>query len=279
MRVNDGQAGRLAASPQPAHFIWMIQDFEVLQQVAASDRCTLSQASDRRSGRLVALKQWSMDGTGLPSWQREVQALDAVHGNHVVELLESGYDAQGVYLALEWLDGGTLEACVAREPLSTDGFVLFAAQALDALRCVHDAGWLHRDVTPVNFMQGTGGLWKLVDFGEACPLGDGSQQPLVGSIHTMAPEQFEGGVLDARTDLYSLGCTFFIALTGRFAHEGDTTAQIITSHLHPDPSGLAQARPDLPGGLILAVEKLMSRQPQDRPQTCEAAASLFAGST
>jgi len=276
--VNDGQVGRLAASTHPAQFIWMIQDFEVLQQVATSARGTLCQARDRRSGRLVALKQWSMDGTGLASLQREVQALDAVQGNHVVELLESGYDSEGVYLALEWLAGGTLEACVACEPISTEGFVLFAAQALDALRSVHHAGWLHRDVTPANFMQSTGSLWKLVDFGEARPLDDGSLQPLVGSIHTMAPEQFEGGVLDERTDLYSLGCTFYKALTGRFAHEGDTTAQIITSHLHPGLSGLAQARPDLPDHVIVAVEKLIARGPQDRPQSCEEATRLLAWS-
>ncbi len=248
----------------------MIDDFEVLQKIAESDRGGIYQARDRREGRIVALKRFE-DPARLPTWEREARALGAIRGENVVKLMESGKLAQGAYLALEWLEGESLDARASREPLSVTEFARLTSQTLAALHFVHQAGYLHRDVKPANLQQGGDGIWTLIDFGEARPFGDGSRQPLVGSVHCMAPEQFEAGHLDERTDLYALGCTLFFALTGRFAHAGDTTPEVITSHLYPEEPGLAQARPDLPASLVAWVEKLMARLPEDRPQNVQEA--------
>jgi serine/threonine protein kinase len=254
----------------------MIDDFEVLQKIAESDRGAIYQARDRRDGRIIALKKFAAPAR-LPAWEREAHALSTIRGDNVVKLMESGKLPHGAYLALEWLEGESLDARASREPLSVAEFARLTSQALDALQCVHRAGFLHRDVKPANLQQGCDGTWTVIDFGEARPLADCSHQPLVGSIHCMAPEQFESGNLDERTDLYALGCTLFFALTGRFAHGGETTPEVITSHLYPEASGLAQARPDLPASLVRWVEKLMTRQPDQRPRTCqEALGSLSA---
>jgi serine/threonine protein kinase len=243
----------------------VIDDYEVLEQIAEGSRSMVHRARDKRSGQIVALKRLK-DESGYHEWEREVTALELIHGINVIQLRESGRLTRGGYLALEWLGGQTLEARATDQPLSLHEFAMIASSALHALYSVHQAGFLHRDVKPSNFMLADNGVWKLIDFGEARRIEDASQQPLVGSIHAMAPEQFENGVLDERTDYYSLGCTLHFALTGRFAHAGETTPEVITSHLHPDPPGLAQAKPDLPQAVIVWVERLMSRHPQDRPQ-------------
>ncbi len=243
----------------------MIDDYVVLEQVAEVSRSTVHRARDQRSGQVVALKRLK-DESGYQEWEREVTALEQIHGINVIQLRESGRLTRGGYLVLEWLGGPTLEARATDQPLSLHEFAMVAASALHAIYSVHQAGFLHRDVKPSNLMQADDGVWKLIDFGEARRIEDASKQPLVGSIHAMAPEQFENGALDERTDYYALGCTLFFSLTGRYTHAGETTPEVITSHLHPDPPELAKARPDLPKAVATWMEGLMSRHPQDRPQ-------------
>lgn len=264
--MNDERTDRLAGSFEPRQHRPVIDDYEVLEKVAEGSRSTVHRARDRRSGQTVALKRLG-DKSGYQEWEREVTALDLISGLGVIQLLESGRLTCGGYLVLEWLSGPTLEARATERPLSLHEFSIVASSALHSLNSVHQAGFLHCDVKPSNFMRADDGIWKLIDFGEARRIEDASRQPLVGSIHVMAPEQFENGRLDERTDYYSLGCSLHFALTGRFAHAGETTPEVITSHLHPDPIGLAQARPDLPQAGVLWVEKLMSRHPQDRPHS------------
>ena len=241
-------------------------DYEVLEQISKGTRSTICRARDSRSGQIVALKRLG-DDAGFQEWEREVSALEKIRSPNVVHLHESGRLMRGGYLALEWLEGQTLDAKATQRPLSPDEFAMVASCALRALYATHQAGFLHRDVSPANLMQASDGTWKLIDFGQARLLSDATQQPLVGSVHCMAPEQFEKGTLDERTDFYALGCTLHFALTGRFAHAGETTAEVITSHLYPELSRLAQMRPDLPPAAIDWVEWLMSRQPADRPQS------------
>ena len=241
-------------------------DYEVLEQLAEGTRSTIYRARDRRCGRVVALKRL-VDDSGFQEWEREVTALEKISAPNVVQLLESGRLNRGGYLALEWIEGQTLDNKATQLPLTLDEFAMVASCSLHALHAVHWAQLLHRDVTPANLMQASDGTWKLIDFGQARLLGDASQQPLVGSVHCMAPEQFENGTLDERTDIYALGCTLHFALTGSFAHKGETPAEVIASHLYPEPSRLAQIRPDLPAAAIAWVGWLMSRQPSDRPQS------------
>lgn len=254
----------------------VIEDYEVLEKVAESSRSTLYRVRDRGNGRMVALKR-PLQGVSLLDWQRECNVLSAIKGGrYIVKMLEAGESETGSYLALEWLEGETLDTLADRHPLTAGQVGDLVAQALTALSAVHRAGYLHRDIKPANLMQAGDGRWRLIDFGEARPLSTASEQPLVGSIHCMAPEQFEGKPLDPRTDLYALACSAFYALTGRFAHLGETTAEVSASHLYPEPLDICHLRPDVPPPLVQCITQMLARKPEDRPRDAHAALEWLA---
>ncbi len=252
----------------------MIQDFELLELIATNSRSTLHSARDRRSGDIVAIKLLP-ETCVETAWKREVAALTHTQHDHVIQLRESGLWAGGAYLALEWMPGAVLRSVLSRQPLPISDFFQFVKHSLSALSAVHQAGYLHRDVKPENFMQSELGAWKLIDFGEARPLLEASEQAMMGSIYFMAPEQFGQAPLTPRTDLYSLGCTLCWAMTGRYLHDGDTTVQVIASHLHPSSVLLQNLAPTLPAQLVEWLQALVSRQPSDRPISAALALEQF----
>ncbi len=144
---------------------------------------------------------------------------------------------------------------------------------------------LHRDLKPSNIML----VWlptcemqfKLLDFGIAkyCPAPTTQttdvEGSVMGTVYFMAPEQFERGTLDQRTDLYSLGCSYYHALTGNYPFTADSAAGVMAAHLTHAPGPLAEWRPDLPAAVVDWVLRLMSRLPEDRPDSAAQALALF----
>ena len=237
--------------------------YELLEKIAEGGRAVVWRARDRSSGQVVALKRLSA-AVSVVEMQCEIEALNAVQHSNIVALHDAGTDEQGGFLAMEFLEGKTLES---RAPISLPEFETLARQSLAALEAVHDAGWLHRDVKPENLMQTGSGDWKLIDFGLACRRDEKIENAMTGSVHFMAPEQFESTVLDVRTDVYALGGTFYFALTGRVPFEGETTPQVITAHLYQKPQPLGELRPDVPGTVTEVIHQMLAREPAARPAT------------
>lgn len=252
----------------------VIQDFEWLERIATNPRSTIHRARDGRSGEIVAIKLLP-ETCVETAWKREVEACSHIRHDHVIQLRESGLWAGGAYLALEWMPGADLRSVAGPEPLPTNDFIQLVKHSLSALSAVHQAGYLHRDMKPENFMRSEIGTWKLIDFGEARPLQEANQQAMMGSIYFMAPEQFGQAPLTPRSDLYSLGCTLHWAVTGRYLHDGDTTAQVITSHLYPSPILMQNLDPRLPTRFTHWLQALVSRQPSDRPISAAVALEQF----
>jgi serine/threonine-protein kinase len=239
----------------------MSDRYELQEKIAEGGRAVIWSAHDRETGRQVAFKRLS---SSIPpaEGQREVEILRAVRHPNIVSLLDAGTDGQGDFWVMELLQGGTLESMA---PLALEGFESLARQSLAALAAVHRAGWLHRDVKPGNLMQTGTGDWKLIDFGLACRRDAEIENQMTGSVHYMAPEQFQNAVLDERADVYALGGTFYYALTGRPPFEGETTPQVITAHLYQRPQPLGELRPDVPVKLAKVIEQMMARHPDERP--------------
>ncbi len=252
----------------------VIKDFELIELIAKSSRSTIHRARDCRSGEIFAIKLLP-ESCIETAWKREATALTQIQHEHIIQMHESGLCEGGAYLALEWLSAADLSSVVSEQPMPMSEFSRLVKQSLCALSAVHQAGYLHRDIKPENLMQSKSGDWKLIDFGEARPLLEATQQAMIGSIYFMAPEQFGQAPLTPRTDLYSLGCTFYRAVTGRYLHDGDTTAQVIASHLHPSPITLQNQPPRLPMQLAQWLQTLVSRQPSGRPISAQWALEQF----
>ena len=168
---------------------------------------------------------------------------------------------------MEWLEGQNSEAVGKLSPAEFDAFV---SQSLSAVEALHQAGWLHLDLKPENFIRRVSGF-TLIDFGSAKPIA-GAKADLKGSVHYMAPECFEGGQLDVRADLYALGCSFHFALSGKTAFEGELTPQVITAHLQHRFEPLSDSVPLL---LRQWIEHLMRRIPSERPRSAAVALATY----
>lgn len=251
-------------------------------------------AYDTRLRRHVALKR--LTGTSAGSGSQREQAwregvhLAAVQHPNIVTVHDFGTDAHGPFIIMELVGGETLDAVVARGAFPFADFLLLARQTLEGLAAAHQAGLFHRDLKPGNIMlkySATNSLQvKIVDFGIALSTHEiqarggavfpGEPPPvIIGTVEFVAPERFEHHPISERGELYSLGCIFYYALTGADAFRGATTGEIITSHLAGAPVPLDLLRADLPAGLSVWVMRLLSRRPEDRPASVQAALAEF----
>jgi serine/threonine protein kinase len=177
---------------------------------------------------------------------------------------------------MELITGETLEDILERGPLQFEDFLRFAQQSLEAIIAAHALGLIHRDLKPGNFMisrvaPASPFQVKILDFGLAKYLDDPKPQSidhfnsLMGSIHYMAPEQFQRLPIDHRTDLYSLGCIFYEAVTGHPAFDGTNVSQLIDAHLKGEPYSMKQLRRDISPRLERWIARFLERDPMKRP--------------
>lgn len=251
----------------------MTSRYQRLEKIAPGGRSHLWKAQDTESGQLVVLKE-AASPAAEADLQHEILILQQLRHPHIVPFLGTETMDGKTYLVTEWISGEILEDRVCRQPLSYQEFQLFSQQALNALSAVHEKHWLHHDLQPQNFI-GTSKHWHLIDFGSARPRVETAASALIGHVHCISPERFSHAALDARSDLYSLGCVFYLALTGAYPFEGETSAQIITAHLHLEAPPLHECCPFLPTALCQLIHQMIARNPAERPVgTAEILASL-----
>jgi serine/threonine protein kinase len=240
-------------------------------------------AWDERLNRAVAVKRVRVQGGQgeralLEQTWREAMTTASLQHPNIVTILDYGIDAEGAYVVMELVEGETLEEVLARGPLQFIDFHRFAHQSLEAVIAAHAVGLIHRDLKPGNFMitrTATAGLFnvKILDFGLAKYLDTPKPQSmdhlnsLMGSVHYMAPEQFQRLPLDQRTDLYSLGCIFYEAITGHAAFDGSNVSELIDAHLKTEPFSMKYLRQDLSPGLEKWIHRLLEKDPGHRTTT------------
>ena len=213
----------------------------------------------RRGNRTIAIDR-------LIGEARAAATLDHPNVVTVYEINESG----GVYyIAMELLEGGSLRDIVkAHGPMDSTRACLMCADAADALAQAHALGIIHRDVKPANLMLTRAGRCKVADFGLARmeDAGDLSSTlpESVGTPQFIAPELLRGVLASARSDIYSLGATLWYLLTGHPPFEAATAADLLRQHLETPLPDLSALRPDLPEGLVQAVNRAMAKRPADR---------------
>src|SRR5207302_1047317 len=173
----------------------------------------------------------------------------------------------------EWLEGEDLKQRLARTGLTAAESVALATRVAEALGAAHARGIVHRDVKPSNLYLPDGDLArvKVLDFGIARILDGGQAQTrtgmLLGTPGYMAPEQARGGKeLDARADVFALGCVLFECLTGRAAFVGEHVMALLAKILLEEAPRVSEVRADLPEPLDRLVQRMMAKQAPERPR-------------
>ncbi|MFG2056136.1 protein kinase [Micromonospora sp. NPDC048930] len=237
---------------------------------------TVWRGVDERLGRPVAVKLLdradAADPTTLQRFDREARTAGRLTHPNIVAVHDVGTDDGVPYLVMELVDGTSLAALLAGGPLPIDQAVDVARQICDALAAAHAQGVVHRDIKPANILLTATGTVKVCDFGIA-RLTHQQQADLtaphtaIGTSAYMAPEQASGTAVDARTDLYALGCLLYAMLTGHPPFTGDNPLAVLWQHQHEPAPPVASLRPDTPAHLDALIGHLLAKNPADRPAT------------
>lgn len=217
--------------------------------------------------------------------EKETGALAALQHPNIVTIYDVGSDEEGPFVVMELLTGQTLDEIVAKAPLTWRDFRELVLQIQEGLVAAQDLGLVHRDLKPsnvmVNWLPSGRFQAKVVDFGLAKFCTAPSEQTVdlndsvFGSIFFMAPEQFERGALDARVDMYAIGCVYYFTLTGESPFQGETGPQVMAAHLEHRVKPLSELRPDLPRWAADWVMWHINRQPDERPENARESLKSF----
>ncbi|NQT87978.1 serine/threonine protein kinase, partial [bacterium] len=228
--------------------------------------------------RDVAIKVLSpglaIDADFVERFRREAHAAAAVTHANIIEVHDIGKDGQRHYIVMELVDGETLADRLKRDgSLNAHDALPIFAEAAAALAAAHEKGILHRDIKPGNIMFTSRGRVKVADFGLAKRQGvDVSVTATGASVGTplyMPPELAQGEPADARSDLYSLGATFYHALAGKPPFEGNTWTAVLLQHCEKPVPPLQKLAPDAPATLCRIIHKLLRKKPDERYGSAE----------
>jgi serine/threonine protein kinase len=257
--------------------------YEILAPLARGGMGELYRARDNRLRREVALKMLpdaaAHDADSLRRFDRETHAVAALNHPNILAIHDTGTHRATPYAVTELLQGESLEERLRSGPLNPKRAVEIASQIADGLAAAHAQGIIHRDIKPDNIFLTNDGRAKILDFGIARierPLKAGditnvgrrgtSSQFLVGTAGYMSPEQVRGKVVDARSDIFSLGATFYEMLAARRAFARETPVETLGSVLHDDPRKYPETE-KIPDELRGFVFRCLEKDPADRYQS------------
>ncbi len=267
--------------------------YEIIAPLGNGGMGEVYRARDTRLDRTVAIKvlssQLSQNADLKARLEREARAISAFNHNSICTLHDVGHQDGIDFLVMEYLEGETLaERLLKKGPLPLEQLLNIAIEIADALDTAHRAGIVHRDLKPGNVMLTRSGA-KLMDFGLAKPVASptfgggasalaldltrsGALSPvtergtIVGTFHYMAPEVVQGHDADARSDIFSFGCTLYEMITGCRAFSGKSAPSVLAAILEKDPEPISTLQPMTPLALDRIVCACLAKQPDERWQ-------------
>lgn len=239
-------------------------------------------AKDEMLGRTVALKVMAAERTSASKEQldwflAEARTIASLDHPHIVPVYDTGVDQGVPWIAMKLIRGEAFDRVLARDgKITSDRLVRLMTQAGHALDHAHRKGIVHRDIKPSNILierleNGSEHLW-LADFGIAKILSGATatiESQIAGTPSYMSPEQITGKRIDARADIFALGCVVCEAITGRRCFGGDTYATIVYSVVHEMPAGMSEVAPVAGSEMEAVIRRAVAKSPEDRFQTVE----------
>ncbi|MBI5495531.1 MAG: protein kinase [Deltaproteobacteria bacterium] len=289
-------ASMVNAAPEDLVGTRLGQQYEITHVLGKGGMGVVYRAVQLSMDRPVAIKvihgSLTRDLAVVKRFQREARVTSKLNHPNTIRVHDFGLTDEGVlYLVMELLEGRELAREIkVKGPLPLARAAGIAGQVLKALHEAHGFGIIHRDLKPANIflqsMPGAGDMVKVMDFGIAKLLGQSSENTvrltmqgiLVGTPHYMSPEQVAGQEVGPRSDIYALGIILFQMLAARVPFNADTATAILLAHQKEPVPRIARYRPDLAGNAALqeAIDRLLAKDPEQRPVSAMHAATLLA---
>jgi len=267
----------------------IVSRYRILSKLGGGGMGVVYEAEDSELGRRVAIK-FLPEGTApsddaLERFRREARAASALDHPHICTVFDVGSHEGRPFLVMERLKGHTLRHLVETRAMPVDDVVRLGGQIADALDAAHRAGIVHRDLKPANLFVTERGDAKILDFGLAKMGGPESGGPVtadaptvagehlteagttLGTVAYMSPEQARGQVVDARSDLFSLGVVLYEMATGRLPFQGENAAEFFAAILKGEPAPPGELNPEIPASLEQVILKALEKDPTLRYQT------------
>jgi serine/threonine protein kinase len=250
--------------------------YEILEEVGRGAMGEVYKARDSVINRTVALKTITNNLANntdlLERFYQEARAAGTLQHPNIVTIFELNKEGETPYIAMEFLEGESLEKLIARKaPLTISeklGYIVPVCRALDY---AHKRGIVHRDVKPANIVVSSDGVVKVVDFGIARLVDGGLTQTnmLIGTIAYMSPQQIQGDRADERSDIWAMGVTCWELVAGERPFNGDNHAALMMKIISGEPPPLSEKDPASPGDLDAVVARMMNKDIAERFQTME----------
>jgi serine/threonine protein kinase len=252
-------------------------NYRLIEKLGAGGMGEVWKAEDKTLLRQVAIKILPAQLAGDAEWKerflREARTVAQLNHPSIATIYSVGETGDSLFIAMELIAGDPLSHMIHRGPMLPADAVRVTAHVADGLAEAHEKGIIHRDIKPDNILVSTK-VVKILDFGIAKQIG-GTADPsltqggmVMGTPHYMSPEQALGRNVDARTDIFSLGTVLYEMLSGTKPFTGDAATQVLLQIVMQEPRDISMAAFGITPALAKIVRRCMSKQPDDRYQSC-----------
>jgi uncharacterized protein (TIGR03067 family) len=275
--------GFLAPGTRPGS-IGRLGHYEILEVIGKGGFGTVLRGFDEKLHRVVAIKvlspAYADNGSARKRFIREAQTAAAVKNEHVVAIYDVEKDAQPPYLAMEMIEGISLQDKIDTQgPLGIREILRIGMQVAEGLAAAHKQGLVHRDIKPANILLENGvERVKITDFGLARAVDDASvtqSGTVAGTPMYMSPEQAEGLQVDHRSDLFSLGTVLYAMCTGHPPFRASGTHAVLKRVIDAAPRPIREINSEIPDWLCDIIAKLHTKKPEDRFPSAKEVAELL----
>lgn len=249
--------------------------YEILGRIGSGGMADVYKGKDHKLNRYVAIKvlksDYRTDEVFIKKFLSEAQAAAGLMHPNVVNVYDVGQDRGLYYMVMELVEGITLKDYIEKKGrLSAKETISISIQMVTGIQAAHNQHIIHRDIKPQNIIISKDGKVKVTDFGiaRATTSTQTISTSVMGSVHYTSPEQARGGIVDEKSDIYSVGISMYEMITGHVPFDGDSTVSVALKHLQEEITSPAEEVPDIPYSLECIIMKCTQKNPGLRYHDC-----------